>query len=333
MVGGLNHGKWKDQSVLVTGATGLVGSWLVKRLLDEGARVTCLIFDLDPQSELIRSNSINQISVINGNLANLSTVKRAIFQNECSTVFHLGAQTIVGTALLDPTQTFESNIQGTWNILESARVSRGLVTKVLIASSDKAYGSVKSLPYDESMPLNGTGPYDVSKSCADLLSTSYAKTYGVPLIIARCGNIYGGGDLNWNRIIPGTIRSLLKGERPQIRSDGLSVRDYVYVEDAVSAYLLMAMGLDRSGIAGEAFNFSREEPMTVFEVYKQICSTTVGEYVEPRVLDTATHEIRSQYLSCSKAREQLGWRSEYSLQEGLNKTVEWYRAYFEKADT
>lgn len=213
--------------------------------------------------------------------------------------------------------------------MEAARTSRGLVSKVLIASSDKAYGSVETLPYDESMPLQGDSPYDVSKSCADLLSTTYAKTYGVPLVIARCGNIYGGGDLNWNRIVPGTIRSLLLGERPQIRSNGLSVRDYIYVEDAVSAYLSMAKGLDVSGIAGEAFNFSREEPLTVFEVYEQVCESLTGKFIEPEVLNIATHEIHSQFLSSNKAREKLGWQSEYSIKEGLNRTVDWYKDFLE----
>jgi len=319
---------WHEKSVLVTGGTGLVGSWLVKRLLDDGANVTCLILDFDSQSELIRSGNINKVSTISGNLSSLTTVRRAVFQNECSTIFHLGAQTIVGTALLDPVQTFESNIQGTWNVLEAARNSGGLVTKVLIASSDKAYGSVKSLPYHEDMPLQGTGPYDVSKSCADLLSAAYAKTYGVPLVIARCGNIYGGGDLNWNRIVPGTIRSLLSGKRPLIRSDGLSVRDYIYIEDAVAAYLSMARGLEDSRIVGEAFNFSREEPLTVLEIYEQVCESVMGGYVEPQVLNIANHEILSQFLSSEKAREQLGWKSEYSLKEGMKRTVDWYKDFF-----
>jgi len=320
---------WHEKSVLVTGGTGLVGSWLIKRLLKDGANVTCLILDFDSRSELIRSGNINEVSTISGNLSDLMAVRRAVFQNECSTIFHLGAQTIVGTALLDPVQTFESNIHGTWNVLEAARTSRGLVSKVLIASSDKAYGSVETLPYDEGMPLQGDSPYDVSKSCADLLSTTYAKTYGVPLVIARCGNIYGGGDLNWNRIVPGTIRSLLLGERPQIRSDGLSVRDYIYVEDAVSAYLSMAKGLDVSGIAGEAFNFSREEPLTVLEVYEQVCESLTGKFIEPEVLNIATHEIHSQFLSSNKAREKLGWQSEYSIKEGLNRTVDWYKDFLE----
>jgi len=316
---------WQGTSVLVTGGTGLVGSWLVKRLLKDGANVTCLILDFDSRSELIRSGDINDVSTISGNLSDLMAVRRAVFQNECTTIFHLGAQTIVGTALLDPVETFESNIHGTWNVLEAARTSGGLVSKVLIASSDKAYGSVDTLPYVEGMPLQGDSPYDVSKSCADLLSTTYAKTYGVPLVIARCGNIYGGGDLNWNRIVPGTIRSLLNGERPQIRSDGRSVRDYIYVEDAVSAYLCMAKGLDVAGIAGEAFNFSREEPLTVLEVYEHVCLSLTGSYVEPEVLNTATHEIQSQFLSSNKAREKLGWKSEYSIEEGLRRTADWYK--------
>jgi len=318
---------WYGNSVLVTGGTGLVGSWLVKRLLKDGANVTCLILDFDSRSELIRSGDIDEVSIIAGNLSDLTAVRRAVYQNGCSTIFHLGAQTIVGTALLDPVETFESNIQGTWNVLEAARTSGGLVSKVLIASSDKAYGSVDTLPYHEGMPLQGDSPYDVSKSCADLLSTTYAKTYGVPLVIARCGNIYGGGDLNWNRIVPGTIRSLLLGERPQIRSNGLSVRDYIYVEDVVSAYLCMAKGLDDSGIAGEAFNFSREEPMTVLEIYAQVCESLEGKFVEPDVLNTATHEIQSQYLSSNKARENLGWTPEYSIKEGLSRTEDWYRDF------
>ena len=231
---------WKNKSVLVTGATGLVGSWLVRDLLDKGAHVTALVLDTDPNSELFRSGDVNRISVVNGDLRNYKDVARATFTNSCTDVFHLGAQTIVGTALVDPISTFESNIQGTWNVMEAARQSQGSVKSVVVASSDKAYGSSETLPYLENFPLHGDGPYDVSKSCTDLIAQSYGSTYGIPVTVARCGNIYGGGDLNWSRIIPGSIRDLINEKRPVLRSDGTFVRDYVHVDDIVSAYLKLS---------------------------------------------------------------------------------------------
>ena len=318
---------WKNVKVLVTGATGMVGSWLVKRLLSEGAYVTVLVLDHDPQSELIRSGDINSCQVISGDLRNRGDVSRAIFASECEYIFHLGAQTLVSTAVFDPVYTFETNIQGTWNLFDVVRSSGKSIKGILVASSDKAYGTAATLPYDEETPLHGEGPYDMSKSCTDLIARSYFLTYGIPTVIARCGNIYGGGDLNWSRIVPGTIRDLLTGVVPVIRSNGNYLRDYVYVEDAVDAYLEMARGISNPRVNGGAFNFSREEPLKVIDIYTAICTATVGTYIAPIIMDSAKNEIIDQHLSSAKARTVLGWESKYDLFHGLNETVAWYRKH------
>jgi len=318
---------WKEKSVLVTGATGLVGSWLVHKLLEEGAHVTALVLDRDPSSQLLRSGDIERISIVNGNLNNYQDVLRAVFTNECSTVIHLGAQTIVGTALDDPLATFESNIKGTWNLLEAVRQSKGLVKAAVVASSDKAYGESEILPYTEEQALHGDGPYDVSKSCTDLLAQSYGNTYNLPITIARCGNIYGGGDLNWSRIIPGTIIDLMADKQPVLRSDGTFVRDYVHVDDVVAGYLRLAEVTQNKNINGEAYNFSRDEPLSVMDLYKHISQATLGKYVEPKVLNTAKSEIKDQHLNSAKAKKTLGWSSQVSLESGLARTVEWYKEY------
>lgn len=320
---------WKNKSVLVTGATGLVGSWLVRDLLEKGARVTALILDHDTNSQLIRSGDYTKISVINGDLRNYQDLSRAVFSNDCTDIFHLGAQTIVGTALKDPISTFESNIQGTWNVMEVARQSNGEIKSVVVASSDKAYGSSQQLPYLENFPLHGDGPYDVSKSCTDLIAQSYGSTYGVPVTIARCGNIYGGGDLNWSRIVPGSIRDLLNNKRPIFRSDGTFVRDYVHVDDIVSAYLCLAEASQSKNLNGEAFNFSRDEPLSVLDLYREISMTVSGKYIEPEILNTANSEIKDQHLNSGKAHSVLGWKSSINLQNGLEKTFRWYKSYLE----
>jgi CDP-glucose 4,6-dehydratase len=322
--------KWQNKRVLVTGATGLVGSWLVRRLLNEGASVTALVMDSDPSSELFQSGDISRVSVVNGDLADIKAINRAVINLENEYIFHLGAQTIVGTALIDPVSTFTSNIQGTWNVLEAARISNGLVKSIMVASSDKAYGTAKILPYSEQMPLHGVGPYDVSKSCTDLIAQSYGKTYQLPVVIARCGNIYGGGDLNWSRIVPGTIKSLISGEVPLIRSNGKYLRDYIYVEDAVDAYMHMADAVSAGNIPGEAYNFSRDEPISVLDIYHAISLEVLGEYVEPNILDLAKSEIIDQHLDSTKARKELGWVSKISLNEGLKRTHNWYREYFNR---
>ncbi|HEX2864022.1 MAG TPA: NAD-dependent epimerase/dehydratase family protein, partial [Deinococcales bacterium] len=246
----------RGHRVLVTGATGLVGSWVARRLMAQGAQVVAFVRDADPQSEFIRSGDIHRTTVVQGALEDYASLERAVNEHEVDTVLHFGAQTIVGTALRSPLPTFEANIRGTYHLLEACRAHADLVRRVVVASSDKAYGTSDVLPYTEAMPLRGRHPYDVSKSCADLLALAYAETYGLPVAVARCGNIYGGGDLNWSRIVPGTIRSALRGERPVLRSDGRGVRDYVYAADIADAYLLLAERAADEGVRGEAFNFS-----------------------------------------------------------------------------
>jgi CDP-glucose 4,6-dehydratase len=316
---------WSGKRVLVTGATGMVGAWLTRWLVDAGAYTVAFISDTDPQSELIRSGYINRVAVMNGRLENYDDIERAINNQEVDTIFHLGAQPIVGAADRSPRHTFESNIQGTWNLLDSARVLNGLVKRIIVASSDKAYGTQPVLPYTEDMSLNGDHPYEVSKSCTDLISTTYARTYGLPVTIARCGNIYGGGDLNWNRIVPGTFRSLLRGEQPILRSDGTFIRDYLHVDDIVSAYLLLGESTDKPELAGQGFNFSDESPLTVMQIYKAICEAAGKPDENPNILNAAAGEIKDQYLDSTKAHEVLGWHASVSLSEGLSKSFDWYK--------
>jgi CDP-glucose 4,6-dehydratase len=319
---------WRDRPTFVTGATGLVGGWLVRRLLDAGADVVCLERDWVPQSEFVRSGMREHVKVVTGDVVDQSLIERILGEYEIRTVLHLAAQTIVGIANRNPISTFQTNITGTWSVLEACRRSR-LVEAVVLASSDKAYGEHESLPYDEGAPLQGRHPYDVSKSCGDLIATAYAATYDLPVVITRCGNFYGGGDLNWNRIVPGTVRAVLRNQRPLIRSDGEPVRDYFYVEDGAVAYMLLAESLaERPDLAGEAFNFSNEAQVTVIEVVRLILDL-MGSDLEPDVRNEATNEIRNQYLSSAKARRELDWRPLYSLEDGLRRTIDWYRDFIE----
>ena len=317
---------WRDRPTLVTGATGLVGGWMVRRLIEREADVVCLVRDRVPQSELARSGMMQRVRIVRGDVTDQRLLERALGEYEIDTVIHLAAQTIVGVANRNPVSTFESNITGTWSLLEAARRSP-LVRQIVLASSDKAYGEHDRLPYDEETPLRGSHPYDASKSCSDLIAQCYAKTYDMPVAITRCGNFYGGGDLNWNRIVPGTIRSVERGQRPVIRSDGQYVRDYFYVEDGVEAYLLLAEKLAADpGLRGQAFNFSNEIQLTVLELVGRILAL-MGSGVEPIILNEATHEIRRQYLSAAKARERLGWRPLFTPEQGLIRTIEWYRGF------
>ena len=318
---------WQDKAVLVTGATGLLGGWLTQRLIENSANVVCLVRDWVPQCELVRKNQLEQVTVVRGEVTDRDLLERALGEYEIQTVFHLAAQTIVGIANRNPVSTFASNIQGTWSLLEACRRSP-LVSAIVVASSDKAYGDQPMLPYSEDMPLQGRHPYDVSKSCADLIAQAYAASFHSPVGITRCGNFYGGGDLNWNRVVPGTIRSILRGERPVIRSDGKYVRDYFYVEDGASAYMLLAerLSLDRA-LRGTAFNFSNEIQITVLELVEKILNR-MGSRLTPLVLNQATHEIRHQSLSAERARQRLQWAPEFSLEEGLDRTIAWYREFF-----
>lgn len=321
---------WRDRTVLVTGATGLVGGWLCRRLLDLQADVVCLVRDWVPQCDLVRSHAIDSLRVVRGNVCNQRLLERVLGEYEIDSVFHLAAQTIVGVANRNPLSTFETNIGGTWRLLEACRRSP-TVKAIVVASSDKAYGDQFELPYKEETPLQGRHPYDVSKSCADLIAQSYAKTYDLPVAIARCGNFYGGGDLNWSRVVPGTIRAALRNRRPVIRSDGSPVRDYFYVEDGAAAYLLLAERLRQRGeLRGEAFNFSTEEQFNVLELTHLVLDT-LGSDVQPEIRGEATNEIRRQGLSAAKAREVLDWKPDFSLRSGLDRTIAWYRSYLGEA--
>jgi CDP-glucose 4,6-dehydratase len=317
---------WRDRPTLVTGATGLVGSWTARRLLALGADVVCLVRDWVPQSELVRGDLLDKVRVVRGAVQDQAEIERALGEYEIDTVIHLAAQTIVGIANRNPVSTFESNIQGTWALLEACRRSP-TVRQIVVASSDKAYGEAETLPYDERTPLQGEHPYDVSKSCADLIARAYAVTYGLPVVITRCGNFYGGGDLNWNRLVPGTIRSIVRNEPPVIRSDGEYVRDYFFVEDGAAAYTLLAEKLaSDSALAGEAFNFSNEVQLTVNALVSKILGA-MNSSLKPEIKNEASNEIRKQYLDASKARRALGWSPMFTLDEGLTRTIDWYRRF------
>jgi CDP-glucose 4,6-dehydratase len=317
---------WNEKNVFITGCTGLLGSWLTKALVERGANVTGLIRDQVPKSNLNWSGFKNKINTVRGDLNDYFLLERILNEYEIDTVFHLAAQTIVTIANRNPISTFESNIKGTWNLLEACRRSN-LVDRIVFASSDKAYGSQKELPYSESAPLQGRHPYDVSKSCADLICKSYHETYELPVCVTRCGNFYGGGDLNFNRIVPGTIRSVLHNERPVIRSDGTMVRDYFYIEDGVEAYITLAEHIKEKNIAGEAFNFSNEQPLKVTEMVEEILNVMDSD-LKPKILNETSNEIKEQYLSSEKARKLLNWNSSYTMEECLKKTVEWYKILF-----
>lgn len=322
-----NQEFWRDRRVLVTGATGLVGAWLVKRLLKAQADVVCLVRDWTPQSEFVRNGDIESTTVVRGDICDQPCLERVLGEFEIETVIHLAAQTIVGIANKNPGSTFEANITGTWKLLEACRRSPG-VRQIVMASSDKAYGDAKTLPYTEDTPLAGMHPYDVSKSCGDLIAQTYANTYDLPVCITRCGNFYGGGDLNWNRIIPGTVRSIVRGKAPVIRSDGSFVRDYFYVEDGAAAYMHLAEQMsDRPELNGEAFNLSTEIQVSVLELVEQVLQA-MGSSIEPVVLGEANNEIKHQYLDATKARNVLKWSPLFSLDKGLARTIEWYTQYF-----
>lgn len=317
---------WKDRRTFVTGATGLVGGWLVKRLQSHGADVVCLVRDWVPQCELVRSGTLEKVKCIRGDVRDRDLLERSLGEYEVDTVIHLAAQTIVGIANRNPISTFETNIAGTWNLMEACRRSPS-VKQIVVASSDKAYGDQEKLPYDELAPLQGKHPYDASKSCADLIAQMYAKTYGLNVGITRCGNFYGGGDLNWNRIVPGTIRSIIRGERPLIRSDGQYVRDYFYVEDGAAAYMTLAEAMAKDpGLKGEAFNFSNELQVTVLQLVDRMLKLMRSD-LKPDVRNEASNEIRHQYLSADKARKMLNWSPLFDLDSGLERTVKWYTEF------
>jgi CDP-glucose 4,6-dehydratase len=328
---GINHSFWLDRPTFITGGSGLVGSWLVRKLVEAGADVVCLVRDWVPQSELVRTGLIEKVKVVRGDIRDREVLERSLGEYEINTVIHLAAQTIVTIANRNPISTFETNIAGTWNMLEACRRSPK-VGQIVVASSDKAYGDQEILPYDEKTPLQGQHPYDVSKSAGDLIANTYAVSYNLPVAITRCGNFYGGGDLNWNRIIPGTIRSVLRGQRPIIRSDGQSIRDYFYVEDGAAAYMLLAEQLAaRPDLKGQAFNFSNETQVTVSQIVKNIL-VLMNSNFEPDIRNEASNEIQHQYLSAKKAHQMLNWSPLFTLDDALRRTIDWYQEFFTNAE-
>jgi len=320
---------WAHKKVLITGATGLIGGWLTRKLVEHGANITILVRDWVPDSHVLSNQELHQsVVTVRGCVEDQTLMERVLGEHEIEVIFHLAAQTIVQIANRNPVSTFKSNIEGTWSLLEAARRSPN-VQSIAIASSDKAYGDSEILPYSETTPLNAIYPYDVSKACADMIARSYAVTYNLPIGITRCGNFYGGGDLNWSRIIPGTIRSILMNENPILRSNGQLQRDYIFVEDAVHAYMTLAEQLtSNKNLRGEAFNFSTQDPLTALEIVESILDVMPeSKNLRPVIEATATGEILAQSLDATKARKLLNWQPQYQLVQSLEKTVEWYRAY------
>jgi len=320
---------WADKRVFVTGGTGFLGSWLVKSLVENKAKVVVLQRDVVPESPFDIFGLYDKATIVHGSVDDYDAVERAMIEHEVDTVFHLAAQTIVGTAVRSPLPTFKTNIMGTVNVLEAAR-RNDRIKGIVVASSDKAYGSHVKLPYTEDAVLAGEYPYDVSKSCADLIAQSYFKTYGIPVGITRCGNLYGGGDLNFSRIVPGTIQSILRNESVIIRSDGNYIRDYFYVKDAVNSYLTLGENVGRGDVKGQAFNFGTNTPISVIEIVKKIVEISGRKNIEVKILNQASNEIREQYLLCKKVQEVLGWRPKYNLDLALKETFEWYKDYFSR---
>ena len=313
---------WKGHRVFVTGATGLLGSWMTHALVNAGADVMILVRDWTPDSFLFQGGTIDRVTIVHGKLEDYDLIARALAKYEIEYVFHLGAETQVRMAVRAPKATFESNVQGTWNVLEAARHTPS-VRCVIVASSDKAYGTQPVLPYTEDAPMGGEFPYDVSKSCADLIARSYFRTYKLPVCVTRCGNLFGPGDQNYDRIVPGTIRSIARGEQPVIRSDGTFIRDYLFTPDAVDGYLTIAENMHRDEIVGQAFNLSTMNRLTVLDLFRRIIALA-GADVVPKILNQASNEIREQYLSSERAERLLDWRPRHAIDEGLAITVAWY---------
>ena len=317
------------KNILVTGACGFLGAWLSKELVKQGATVTALDLEFNSMSNFRLLRLEKKTNIVVGSIAKYDLVERALNRYDIDTCFHLGAQAIVPVANRAPIETFKSNIEGTWNLLEASR-KLGTVERIIVASSDKAYGEHETLPYTENAPLKGMHPYDVSKSCTDLISQTYFHTYGLPVSIARCGNIYGGGDAHFSRIVPGTIKSALSGQQPIIRSDGTPVRDYIYVDDVVEGYITIAEKMKNKDVVGQAFNFGTNKPLSVKEIVLKILNTCGKQDLKPKILAKSSGEIKKQYLSSDKAKKVLGWSQKTSIDAGLKPTVKWYSKFFAK---
>ncbi len=325
----MKNGFWSEKNVFVTGADGFIGSWVAKGLVEQGAKVVVLVRDLKPGLGFELQGIKDKVTIVKGDLVDFASLERPINEYEIDSVFHIATQAIVGIANSSPLSTFESNIKGTWNLMEACRL-HDKVKRIVVASSDKAYGVQKKLPYTEDSPLHGLFPYDASKACTDILARSYFATYGLPVAVTRNANTYGGGDMNFSRIIPDAIRCLLEGKKFVIRSDGTPQRDYMYVKDAANAYLTLGQALDKKEIRGEAFNFGTQTPVNVLELFAKIAKVMGKPNEKPQVLGQAKNEIDRQYLAIDKAKKFLGWTPKYSLEDGLKETVGWYKDFFAK---
>lgn len=322
---------FKDKNVLVTGCAGFLGSWLSRTLVQKGANVVGIDRDYKPESMIHELKA--DAELIEGTIEDLDLMISIIRDRKIEFVFHLAAQSIVGTANSNPLDTFKSNIEGTWNVLEAARqlgqasdIADRRLRGIILASSDKAYGDQDVLPYIEDAPMQGRFPYDVSKSCADLIARSYFLSYKVPVCVTRCGNLFGAGDLNLSRIVPDTLTHVLRGEPVTIRSNGKPVRDYLYIKDAVNAYLMLAERMwNDSSVHGEAFNISNQAPMSVLECVDKILAVVGREDLKPIIQGTATREIEEQFLDATKINTVLGWKPQYDFTAGLKETVGWYK--------
>ena len=323
---------WKDSNVLITGVTGFVGTWLAKDLIEKGANVIAFVFKEPPNMPLKTMGIYEKIgAIVKGDVTSYDSVKSAFDNHKIDTCFHLAAQTIVGVAKNSPTITFDVNIKGTWNILEAARTSETL-KRLVLASTDKVYGEPIKLPIIEDHPLLAVYPYDASKACVERLARTFFTTYRLPVAMTRCCNIYGGGDLNFSRIVPGTIKSIISDQNPIIRSDGTPVRDFIFVKDASTAYILLAENIGRAGVNGEAFNFGSNSPINMLDLTNKIIEVSGRTHLKPDVRGTKKPdaEIDEQYLSSEKAKKALGWEPQINLESGLKETVKWYEDYFSK---
>lgn len=319
---------WQGRSVLITGANGFIGSWVARALVDARANVVALVRDQTAQGGLALQHIRDRVTLVMGDVADAALMQRAVNEYAVDTCFHLAAQAIVGVSNRSPASTFETNIRGTWNLLEACRTVP-TVTRVVVASSDKAYGRQDRLPYKEGDSLNGIYSYDASKACCDMLARSYAASFGMPVAVTRCANVYGGADLNFSRLVPDTMRAVLTDQAPVVRSDGSPTRDYMYAADAVSAYLTLAEALDRPDVHGQAYNFGTGQPISVADLVRRIIALSGREQLQPRILGAGTPrgEIDAQYLDSRKAADQLGWRPRYTLDDGLRQTLSWYARY------
>ncbi|MBU1113351.1 MAG: GDP-mannose 4,6-dehydratase [Candidatus Omnitrophica bacterium] len=324
----MNKKFWNKKSVLITGYEGFLGSHLTKNLIASGAKISGLDILTERKKTILSTNDLARIKIIKGDVGNFGLVKRIIKENKISVIFHLAASSLVSDCLDNPLKGFDTNIKGTWNILEACRKAKG-VEAAIIASSDKAYGCHKKLPYRETAPLSGIHPYDVSKSCADLIAYTYYHTYGLPVTVTRCGNIFGPGDFNFSRLIPELMRSIVKNKTLLIRSDGKFTRDYIYVSDIVEGYLVLAEKMKKQKLFGQAFNYSDENPFSVLELVKLVYKIS-RQKPDYKVLDQAKYEIKHQYLSSNKARKILGWKPKVGLRDGLKKTFNWYKDYLNR---